>query len=186
MIIPFWQAIVRLTEFGINNNLKKNFWDLAGSKSSTRFYEYLKLGPCNLDPTYYSLIIKVFQDLQQKLDVVDFNSQEEYDYVINLLLKQYSTTMGSLKAGALNCALKTLDLFTVESTVLIDELILQVLRSLVTIRVQRDKNAIIQTLESNLSSGTDKVFEKLNKTVEKFIIDANAIESPQKSFECIF
>ena len=139
VIIPFWQAIVRLTEFGINNNLKKNFWDLAGSKSSTRFYEYLKLGPCNLDPTYYSLIIKVFQDLQQKLDVVDFNSQEEYDYVINLLLKQYSTTMGSLKAGALNCALKTLDLFTVESTVLIDELILQVLRSLVTIRVQRDK-----------------------------------------------
>lgn len=106
VIIPFWQAIVRLTEFGINNNLKKNFWDLAGSKSSTRFYEYLKLGPCNLDPTYYSLIIKVFQDLQQKLDVVDFNSQEEYDYVINLLLKQYSTTMGSLKAGALKLCIK--------------------------------------------------------------------------------
>ena len=186
VIIPFWQAIVRLTEFGINNNLKKNFWDLAGSKSSTRFYEYLKLGPCNLDPTYYSLIIKVFQDLQKKLNVVDFNSQEEYDYVINLLLKQYSTTMGSLKAGALNCALKTLDLFTVESTALIDELILQVLRSLATIRVQRDKTAIVHTLESNLSSGTDNVFEKLNKTVEKFIIDANAIESPQKSFLSVY
>lgn len=185
VIIPFWQAIVRLTEFGIRNKLKKNFWDLAGSKSSTRFYEYLKLGPCNLDPSYYQLIVKIFQDLQ-KLDVVDFNSQDEYDYVINLLLKQYSTTMGTFKAGALDCALKILNLFTVESTMLVDELILQVLKSLASIRSQPDKTAIVQTLKNNLSSGTEKVFNKLNKTVEKFITDANVIDSSPKSFLSVY
>ncbi|EGW34598.1 uncharacterized protein SPAPADRAFT_149713, partial [Spathaspora passalidarum NRRL Y-27907] len=112
VILQFWSTIITLTDFSIKASdqgfkVKKNFWNLGGSKAVGRFYEYLRIGSCNSDPIYYQLICKlfdVFQVLYEKEEeaaVVDFVSEDEFEYITGLFLKQFTSNQPRFKASAL-------------------------------------------------------------------------------------
>lgn len=78
IILQFWGTLTVLTNFYSLEGTKKpkdGFWELGGSKSYQRLVDYLKLGPCNLDPVYYLLLDRFFKALISNcsIDFVESN-----------------------------------------------------------------------------------------------------------------
>lgn len=104
VIIPFWEALIALTSLtGVEPSvrkslkLKKNFWQLGGSKSYTRLKGYLKLGSCHSSPLYYASLKTFFLSLSaaaiesdEDFSFLDFGSSKDASLVIEkILLPQF-------------------------------------------------------------------------------------------------
>ncbi|KAK6460236.1 hypothetical protein DFJ63DRAFT_290762 [Scheffersomyces coipomensis] len=85
-ILQFWDTIITLTQFDED----KNFWDLGGSKSGSRFIDYLKLGPCNSSEIYYILIRKILTVIPRN-SAIDFSSLTVYEKLNQIVCQQLSS-----------------------------------------------------------------------------------------------
>ncbi|ODV77199.1 uncharacterized protein CANTADRAFT_23344 [Suhomyces tanzawaensis NRRL Y-17324] len=104
IILQLWDILIVLTEFGALSNakelkIKKSFWQLGGSKSFSRLIEYLKMGPCNLDPAYYSIVGHFFEVLAKNHshieddEFLDFNNVDDLEIIIKTLCKQFQSAL---------------------------------------------------------------------------------------------
>lgn len=78
VILSLLDSLSALTAFSSfssaskKQKLKKNFWAIGGSKSFSRFRDYVKLGPCNSHPTYYDKLGALFVSISlAKLETTD-------------------------------------------------------------------------------------------------------------------
>lgn len=109
VILQFWDTLGALTAFTSLESatkkslkIKKNFWQIGGSKSYSRFKEYLKLGPCQSDPVYYLIVKSFFVALaEQKIEsdedfsFLDFSSSKDAKNIIEkILLPEFSSIRG--------------------------------------------------------------------------------------------
>lgn len=137
VILQFWQSILKMTMFGIDHKLKKNFWDYGGSKASSKFYEYFKVGSCNLSGKYYELVKQVFIQLKEMNMVIDFTSQEEFDFIIGVLIKE-----SRFKAAALDCIFTVIECFQVNTN--FSTILTKVLQFM-----PRDNSEVLKVLSDN-------------------------------------
>ncbi|RLV90878.1 ATP-dependent DNA helicase PIF1 [Spathaspora sp. JA1] len=203
IILQFWSTIITLTDFTLRDvkkfKLKKNFWELGGSKGVSRFYEYLRVGSCNSDPIYYQLVSRLF-DVFAKLSVssepttvVDFVSEDEFEYTTGLLLKQFNSNQPKFKAPSLDCHFRIVETFKLPDSSksgVIYETLVNVVNNLTTIRAQNFNDQIITTVASHFESNSDYLNEsltKLNSTIQNNIVDGNlasefSLTVPEKNF----
>lgn len=112
VILPFWQVLIQLTRFPKHWELSKSIWDIGGSKSSSRLHSYIRLGPCDSDPSYYDVVATLFTDF--KLDdkkVIDFRDTEESLFFTKIFMEQFVKNREMFKTSCLRCAMKVMDLF---------------------------------------------------------------------------
>lgn len=133
VILQFWDTIAALTTFTDleaaskkSLKIKKNFWQIGGSKSYSRLKEYLKLGPCQSDPVYYLIVKSFFISLKsQKIETDDdfsflsFKSSKDAKNIIEkILLTQFSQIRGPnalmFKKNAADCICSLLGLFEIK------------------------------------------------------------------------
>lgn len=111
-ILPLFSSLVTLTrvteiDAAQRNSLKlkKNFWQYGGSKSFSRLKGYLSLGPCNSEPTYYSIVGDLFAAIA-KLDLtptedlrfVDLSSASDAKTILNGCLLPHVAKLRGPKA----------------------------------------------------------------------------------------
>ena len=123
-ILQFWDTIVTLTRFPSNSSLKikKNFWELGGSKSMSRLTDYLRVGSCRLDPIYYTVLSHFFEaytkvELSKDSDVrlLDLESIKDAKLVLlQILLPQLQSIPESYKRSCVDCIWKVLGLCSSE------------------------------------------------------------------------
>lgn len=142
-ILQFWDTLSSLTSFTSLDaatkkslKIKKNFWQLGGSKSYSRLRDYLKLGSCLSDPVYHLIVKTFFAGLKaQKIESDDdfsflsFSSAKDAKTIIEkILLSKFTQIRGlnaeSFKKNAADCICSVLDLFEIKQTV--HELLLMV------------------------------------------------------------
>ncbi|KAG2731039.1 hypothetical protein G9P44_006188 [Scheffersomyces stipitis] len=125
-ILQFWDTLRALTLFsGLKNiksvKVKKNFWELGGSKSFARLVEYLKLGSCQSNPAYYTIISHFISSLaSSEINInEDFQFVEFHDFgsatllIGKILNKQYkSLSSFDYKEKAIQCILSVYDIFS--------------------------------------------------------------------------
>jgi hypothetical protein len=135
--------------------LKKNFWDYGGSKASPKFYEYLKLGSCNLNGRYYELIKQVLETLKELNIVVDFKNQTEFDFIVEVVFREQR-----FKAAALDCLFTVLDCFDVEYD--FAPIFLKILKG-----TPRDKTEMLDVIAKNYKDNMKDLFiiEAPDKTI---------------------
>lgn len=116
-------ALPSLQSTSKKHKLKKNFWVIGGSKSYSRFRDYLKLGPCGSDPIYYEKLSKLFVSIDQAgielsddFQFVEFNSVRHADSIIlKILLPQLEKLNGHdswlYKATLARCLFNVLAIF---------------------------------------------------------------------------
>lgn len=123
-VLPLWNCLVILTDFSNLSDsekkqfkIKKNFWELGGSKSYSRLLEYLKLGYCHLEPIYYSIVSKFFETLKEvSLDseeFLEFDSRDDAENIIvKILCKQIkSLPNNEIRFSCIEASFRILKLF---------------------------------------------------------------------------
>lgn len=112
IIIQLWDLLVVVSK---PLNHKRSFWEYAGLKSETRIIDWLKLGSCNSDPVYYSVISRFFEVISLSSPIpIDFNDAEMSQIVIKLLLKQQLKAPATFLPRAIACTIKVGLLFKVD------------------------------------------------------------------------
>lgn len=99
VVLPFIDSLTALTAFSTlqltskKHKLKKNFWVIGGTKSFSRFRDYLKLGPCNSGPIYYKKLSKLFAtidlagiELSDDFQYLDYNNVHHAESIISKIL----------------------------------------------------------------------------------------------------
>ncbi|KAG7662039.1 uncharacterized protein J8A68_004427 [[Candida] subhashii] len=183
VVLQFWSTIIVLTDFSQQAGssglkTKKNFWELAGNKAQSRFYEYLKIGHCNSDPSYYNIISSFFQVLfrlskdnqDPESNLVDFSSDEEYKYITNLFLKQFNSNQGRFKPACLDCLFSITIYFQVDSTVkesTMEGVVIDVLKEISASRIKSISDDIVATIHK--AGVSHEVFEKVNDDILEYI-----------------
>lgn len=122
-ILQFWSTLDTLTKFK-DPRCKKSFWQLGGSKSFNRLVDYLKLGPCSLDPVYYIILSNFFESLYDQTPtnednedvVLNFSSKEDGESILlKILVKQFTNLpLITYKIKCLECILRVWTLFANE------------------------------------------------------------------------
>lgn len=118
-ILQFWDLLVTMTNFPSLTSLKvkKNFWELGGSKSLSRLTDYLRVGSCRLDPIYYTVLSRFFE-VYSKIEVKD-ESANIFDLksddgakklFLLILLPQLKTLPPTYSGSFIGCVWKTLAL----------------------------------------------------------------------------
>lgn len=131
VIIQFWDTLNVLTTFTKMDDdakkslkLKKNFWDLAGSKAHSRLMDYIKLGHCNSDAFFY-IVLKAFfknaSEVEYKSDsednFLDFSSSKHIKSIIKALLTQLSKVPNfAFKKTIVDCIFTVLSLSSSKNT----------------------------------------------------------------------
>lgn len=125
VIIQFWDTLNVLTSFTQMDaeakkslKIKKNFWELAGSKAHSRLMDYIKLGHCNSDPLYYNVLKAFFRNassVEIKSDsddlFLDLNSSKHIKSIMKSLLLQYpKLPTFAFKKTAVDCIFVVLQL----------------------------------------------------------------------------
>ncbi|CAI5755512.1 unnamed protein product [Candida verbasci] len=148
VIVPFWETILSITSY----ESKKTVWDGKESK----FYEFLKVGPCNTTRLheYYDIIFKLLNKFKQQERVIDFSNDEEYIFTYNILFNQFKTAFGD-KFWSLKCLLKVNALFDKDY----DELLSEVL----PIINERNKDSIESAISINYNEKMGKYLTKISK-----------------------
>lgn len=130
VIIQFWDLLNTLTTFTLMTaesrksfKIKKNFWELAGSKAHSRLIGYIKLGHCNSDAIYYNVVRSFFRnasavELRSDEEVfMDFNSSKDAKSVIQAFISQFPSLPSlAYKASAIECIFSTAELFPTSNT----------------------------------------------------------------------
>lgn len=122
VILQFWDTLISLTKFSAISKdfkVKKNFWELGGSKSYSRLIDYLKLGNCALSPIYY----KVLRTFFTKLSESKISSDDDFKFLdfsdigdAKIILKVLASQLDSLsnfdyKLQLISCLLQVYSLF---------------------------------------------------------------------------
>lgn len=129
VIIQFWDSIIALTNFSTlaepfkkSMKIKKNFWELGGSKSFSRLLDYLKLGNCQLSPIYYNVLVSFFHSLatagiksSDDFAFLDFTSSKDAKLVlVKVLVSQLKAASSfDYKTRIIACILETYKLFKI-------------------------------------------------------------------------
>lgn len=199
-ILQVWDTLSALTSFtGSESALKKslkirkNFWQLGGSKSYTRLKDYLKLGSCQSDPVYYLILKSFFCGLKnasiesdEDFTFLDFSSTKDAKFVVEkVLLGQYDQLRGynaiAFKKSAADCVTSVLQLFDIKQS---DQLFKNVLYTLLDglacpIRANEkeiQKEAITQIAGSIAAEKTD-IKELIAELVETLGAKPFAVEA---------
>lgn len=129
-ILQLWDTLSALTSFSIQNQetkkllkIKKNFWELGGSKSYSRFKDYLRLGPCNSNPIYYNIVRSFFSllaevpfEFDEKFSFVDFSKGKDASFVVETLLSHLQKLQGfSFKKSFIDCVFHIIGLFNTDN-----------------------------------------------------------------------
>lgn len=114
-IVSFWITLDCLTKFPLISNvkIKRNIWQLGGSKGYSRLIRYMKLGYCRSSPLYYVALTRFLKTLsrttgrEQREDeiVVNFSSCSQLElFVFEIIIPQYDKIVDSnTKLACLNC-----------------------------------------------------------------------------------
>lgn len=127
VIIQFWDSIITLTNFSTlaepfkkSLKIKKNFWELGGSKSFSRLVDYLKLGSCQLNPIYYNVLLSFFNSLanvgiksDQDFEFLDFANVKDAKLLLVKILSSQLKSASTLdyKTKIISCMFQTFKLF---------------------------------------------------------------------------
>lgn len=127
-ILQFWDTLVCMTKFPSESSLKvrKNFWELGGSKARSRLIDYLRVGNCGLDPIYYT-ILGAFFAAYAKVDLKDsevnsVNLSDAKDaelVVLDILAAQFQTLPDRFKPTCLTCIWRVVALCPPEARLLV-------------------------------------------------------------------
>ncbi|CAN3377347.1 hypothetical protein DIURU_003407 [Diutina rugosa] len=116
IIIQLWDLLVVASK---SANHKRSFWEYAGSKSESRIIDWLKVGSCNSDPVYYSIVSRFFEIIYLKSPVpFDFDDAEVGNVIIKIFLKQLKKAMVAFLPRAISCTIKVGSLFKVDEAAL--------------------------------------------------------------------
>lgn len=123
-VLPLMEALISLTAFssitqiGLKQvTLKKNFWQIGGSKSFSRFKDYVKLGPCNSNAAYYALLQRLFELIaateiktESDFEFLDFSSSKHAKVMVSKsILPQFQRIKGP---GSIDYRLTGIDCFS--------------------------------------------------------------------------
>ncbi|WLF76346.1 hypothetical protein PVL30_000047 [Lodderomyces elongisporus] len=118
VIISFWHALFILTRYGFEHKTKKNLWEI-GSKASSRLQDYIELGPCDSDPSYYTLIIRLFTDMKKyEIKIIE----DLGTTCVKSLLHPYNRLRDTFKPVCLDAALQLIEVFGISNTSLVKEI----------------------------------------------------------------
>lgn len=170
-ILQIWDSLTALTQFtGLeeterkNLKIKKNFWQLGGSKSYSRLREYLKLGSCQSDPVYYLILKSFFAALKSanidgEDDFLDFTSAKDAKFIFEkILLSQLVLFKGfkavQFKSTCAECILVVYSLFEVEDETLTRKIVWAVVDAFASARPNEEKTLdfAMQQLKDFISS----------------------------------
>lgn len=160
VIIQFWDTLSTLTEFTSlpieSLKIKKNFWQLGGSKSYSRLVDYLKLGFCNLDPTYYKQLTRFFKavhelEFSQDDEFLDFkNTKHAETILVKVLCTQVKSSRSVIeKTSCIECLLEIYPLFLDDSS----EILKVVFYS------------IVDSISKPIRANEKEAYEKLTKNI---------------------
>lgn len=185
VILQLWDTLGALTGFTLMEattkkslKIKKNFWELGGSKSYSRLKEYLKLGYCLSDPVYFLVLKSFFQTLAKanvssddEFEFVDFSSSKDANAIVLKILSPQVFKLGfAFKKTLADCIFTVCDLFQDETLLLL--VFWCVLDGISSPRIRKNeelfKKECVQLLAS-FSSKHDVDFKSVNlKLVEAF------------------
>lgn len=98
VVVQLWDVLVVATKC---HSHKKLFWEYGGLKAEARIVDWLKLGLCNSDPIYYSVVSRFFQDIKTTSPTpVDFDDEDVAKVVTKVLLKQLPKLNSQFLPGA--------------------------------------------------------------------------------------
>lgn len=114
IMVDFWQVLIALTavtswktELRKKLKIKKNFWILGGSKSYSRLKLYIKLGPCQSDPIFYTVLRDFFLALanaeiesDDDFSFVDFTSSKDAKTILESSIGAQFKQIGNLNGFA--------------------------------------------------------------------------------------
>lgn len=134
-ILQFWDTLSALTLFTNLDaatqkalKIKKNFWQIGGSKSYSRLRDYLKLGSCLSDPVYYLIVKSFFIGLKAQriasdddFSFLSFSSSKDAKSIIEkIFLPKFSQIRGLnaalYKKNAADCICSVLELFDIKQS----------------------------------------------------------------------
>lgn len=135
LILQFWDTLTCLTSFTNLDSvakkslkIKKNFWQLGGSKAYSRLKDFLKLGSCQSSPLYYLIIKSFFVELKcQNIESDDdftflnFASSKDAKTIIEkILLLQYGEIRGlnamAYRKSSVQCICTLVGLFQLKES----------------------------------------------------------------------
>lgn len=202
VIIQFWDTLNVLTSFSSMDaddnkslKIKKNFWELAGSKAHSRLMDYIKLGPCNSDPIFYNVLKAFFKNasrVEYKAEsddtFLDFASNKHIKSVNKALLSQFSKLNTLLyKKSAIGCIFTLLSLSSAKSTPELKmEAYLTALDGLSARSRQADastKNEAIELLASNCEN---LKFDEMGEEICEYITSSGTFSLAGHSFKSEF
>lgn len=188
IVIPLFTALTVLTsltnvdkETKSSFKLKKNFWQLGGSKSYSRLKDYLKLGPCNSHPLYYTVLEGLFKALQaaeieseEDFTFLEFSNKKDATNVISkILLPQFGTLQGrqsfSYKVAFLSFLRTLFDIFSPDTTTALStKAFYTILDGLSVSRVSPDEQSTKEQCLQQLAAFSDEQeldFTKINTAI---------------------
>ncbi|ODV65769.1 hypothetical protein HYPBUDRAFT_128913 [Hyphopichia burtonii NRRL Y-1933] len=125
VILQFWDTLTVLTLFAQLKSesksikIKKNFWEIGGSKSFSRLTDYLKLGHCQLSPIYYAVLKAFFTALADSqikssddYEFLDFGNKKDAGSIFKILISQFkSLTSFEYKFQAISASVHIYKIF---------------------------------------------------------------------------
>lgn len=125
VIVQFWDTLIALTQFPLvapkDLKIKKSFWELGSSKVRARLLDYLKLGPCNLTPVYFPVVLRFFEvlktaGLHPEEPFLDFSNSKDASAVLKILGDQLSRLPSvEYKTRAVSCILNVYRTFALSN-----------------------------------------------------------------------
>lgn len=199
IILHFWDTLSALTSFTQLNlqsrksfKIKKNFWELGGSKSYSRFKEYLKLGPCNSDPLYYNILKSFFKtlsgidfEMDDKFRFLDFHLSKDASFVTETLLLQLPKLQGAaFKKAFVDCIFDVIGLFdSPDKSQLRSRAFLQVLDAIPTRSSRQDSETTKKQLNDSLSSAATFVDTKsISEQIAKHVSSRELLQIDDHKF----
>ena len=176
VILQLWDTLIVLTNFSNISNraslkIKKTFWQLGGNKSYSRLVEYLKLGSCNLDPVYYTLLKHFFvvlstNDIEGDDEFLNFNDFDDAKLIlIKILTKQFKEVHFKYKQEALSCILKVSDLFYKSLGADVLPLFHIILYTVLDVYAKKDAKKSLQEFGAFLNNINVDLYQDLNSSV---------------------
>ncbi|CAK9436480.1 uncharacterized protein LODBEIA_P10380 [Lodderomyces beijingensis] len=164
VVWPFWKALVELTSFGCRNGYKKNLWNYS-SKAAKKLCEYVQLGACDSELSYYELVTSLLSIIKtHNIDVVDFSDSESLEFYVNTLLAQFKRVREAFKPACFDAVMQTTELFDVKNQSLFNEILETAMQGYSTYRIQTNKEKFLNVLKESRSleqlKGAATVLEK--------------------------
>lgn len=125
VVLQLWDTLIVLTNvFNLPSDilklwkLKKSFWEFGGNKSKARIFDFLSLGPCNLDPIYFRMIARFLEAIKsngkrEEAPTLLFDDEATINHVLmDTMCKQLrSCSNYAYRTQCVSCLIIVLGLF---------------------------------------------------------------------------